>query len=266
MKKDKIKTFARPVPSATILPVRDGADGLEVFMVIRSKKSDFASGALVFPGGKVEKEDRSENLHRFCDRQACWEKDSLPLRIAAIRETFEESGILFARQKEEKTIISSDYLALLQDYRDLLNRKEITMVQFLETRNLIMACDYLVYFAHWITPEPLPVRFDTHFFLAPVPSDFKGNHDGAESVDSVWITPEKAINDADAGKYMLMFPTRMNLLKLGTKKKVSEAISAAKADNVATVMPVIKREKNGYFISIPENVGYSALYVRQKYS
>ena len=126
-------------------------------------------------------------------------------------------------------------------------------------------CDYLIYFAHWITPEPLPLRFDTHFFLAPVPSDFKGIHDGTESVVSVWITPEKAVNDADAGKYTLMFPTRMNLLKLGAKKKISEAIFAAKVDDVTTVMPVIKKEENGCFISIPENAGYPASYVRQKY-
>ena len=263
---DKMKIIAKPILSSTVIPVRNGSDGLEVFMVLRNPKSDFASGALVFPGGKVDKEDRSDELYKLCDQADPLEKDSLSIRVGAIRETFEESGMLFVREKVEKTMITADHLALLQDDRVRLNRKEITIAQFLETRGLIMACDYLAYFAHWITPEPLPMRFDTHFFLAPVPSGFTGTHDGEESVDSLWITPEKAVMDADAGKYTLMFPTKMNLLKLGEKKNVSEVILETKLHSVSTIMPVIERKKTGCFISIPENAGYLASYVRQKYS
>ncbi len=266
MNTDKMKTIVKPILSSTVIPVRNGSDGLEVFMLLRNPKSDFASGALVFPGGKVDKEDGSDKLYKLCDQADFLEKDSLSIRVGAIRETFEESGMLFVRQKGKKTMITADHLALLQDDRVLLNHKKITIAQFLESRGLIMACDYLTYFAHWITPEPLPMRFDTHFFLAPVPLGFTGTHDGEESVDSLWITPEKAVMDADAGKYTLMFPTRMNLLKLGEKKKVSEAILETKLHSVSTIMPVIERKKTGCFISIPENAGYLASYVRQKYS
>lgn len=266
MKTDEIKTITEPVLSSTVIPVRNGSEGIEVFMVLRNPKSDFASGALVFPGGKVDEGDNAEELYKLCDQTAPLEKNTLSIYVAAIRETFEESGILFAMQKEKKTMITADHLALLQDDRVLLNSKKITMAQFLKTRNLILACDYLTYFAHWITPEPLPLRFDTHFFLAPVPSDFIGMHDGAESVDSFWITPEKAVMDADAGKYTLMFPTKMNLLKLGVKKNVSEAIFTTKLHTVSTIMPIIERKKTGCFISIPENAGYLASDVKQKYS
>jgi len=265
MNTDKITTVVKPILSSTVIPVRDGSGGIEVFMVLRNPKSDFASGALVFPGGKVDKGDKVDELHKLCDQACPLEKYSLSIRVGGIRETFEESGMLFVRQKGKKTMITADHLALLQDDRVLLNRKEITIAQFLGTRGLTMACDYLTYFAHWITPEPLPVRFDTHFFLAPVPSGFTGMHDGAEAVDSFWITPEKAVKDADEGRYTLMFPTRMNLLKLGEKKNVSEAILAAKLHRVSTILPVIERKKTGCFICIPEDMGYSVSDVRQKY-
>ena len=251
-----MKTPSSPRPSATVILLRDRPAGLEMFMVLRHPKTNFAPGALVFPGGGLEKNDSSEILRKYSDGADSLNDDELCLYIAAIRETFEECGILLARPMGKKDIISADRLETLQKYRDLINNKKITLSEFLKTENLSLACDKLIPFARWITPENLPVRFETLFFLSEAPADHFGRHDGSESIDSFWITPEMAINSSDAGKYFIMFPTRMNILKLGETDNVKKAIANAKTSTFVTVTPVIENRKNGTFLCIPENAGY----------
>ena len=163
-----IKLFKRPfspLPSSTILLVRDGNDGLEVFMVVRHHKIDFASGALVFPGGKVDPQDGWPDMRTFCDGAEGLADESLSLRIAAIREVFEECGILLARKDGQNTLLNATQLKSLEIYRNALNKKEVDMQTFVSKENLRLACDQLHHFAHWVSPEMLPKRFDTHFYL-----------------------------------------------------------------------------------------------------
>ena len=245
-----------PTPSATLMLGRDGQNGIEVFMVLRNKKIDFAGGALVFPGGKVSSDDRLPEIFKRCDGGASLTESELSLRIAAIRETFEESGILLARCHETRAMLSGERVAKLFGYRTLISSGKITLKEFLETENLTLACDRLTMFAHWITPEFVPKRFDVTFFLAEVPENQSARHDGVESVDSVWITAGQAISDADSRKRLVVFPTRMNLLKLDKSRTVSDAIALAKSSGIVTVTPRIEERETGKVICIPKEAGY----------
>ena len=113
-------------------------------------------------------------------------------------------------------MVSSERIAALAPYRKALDSHEINLLDFLREEKLHLACDQLVHFAHWITPDNMPKRFDTHFFVALAPSGHIGVHDGHESVDSVWITPQNAINDRK--KWNVIFPTKLNLMKLDLQK------------------------------------------------
>lgn len=118
-----------PVPAATILLLRNGATGLEVFMIVRHHQIDFASGALVFPGGKVD--DGDGEVRSFCEGVDNLQYRSVSLMVGAIREAFEESGVLLARKRGETNIISGEKLTSLEHYRDQLNKGKISIAQFL---------------------------------------------------------------------------------------------------------------------------------------
>jgi 8-oxo-dGTP pyrophosphatase MutT (NUDIX family) len=243
------------VPAATILIVRDGASGLEVFMVRRHYQIDFMAGALVFPGGKVHAGDRDAALSEHLDGIGALSEEELALRTAAIREAFEESGILFAREKGKGEFIGAEHLARLDRYREPLERGEMTLAEMLRAEKLRLACGCLVPFAHWITPVNMPKRFDTHFFVAAAPEGHAGAHDGRESVDSVWINPDVTI--AERKKWNLVFPTKLNLMKLARFKTVADAIDGARANPPLTVTPWIEETPEGQRLRIREDAGYS---------
>ncbi|HVZ68539.1 MAG TPA: hypothetical protein VG891_03695 [Rhizomicrobium sp.] len=248
------KKVAPAVPAATILLLRDGPQGLEVFMVKRHHQIDFASGALVFPGGKVFEGDSHAALENLTDGVSDWTTDMRALGAAAIREVFEESGILLAREEGSKELVSAERAAALEHYRAPLDKREIELAAMLHKEKLRLACDQLTHFAHWITPEMMPKRFDTHFFIAAVPQGHLGRHDGRESVDSIWIRPQDAI--ADRKKWTVIFPTKLNLMKLAESKTVAEAIAAARARPPVPVLPWTEPGSDGMVLRIRDDAGY----------
>ncbi|MBU0991004.1 MAG: NUDIX hydrolase [Proteobacteria bacterium] len=245
-----------PILSATVILGRNGKDGLEVFMVKRNRQIEFASGALVFPGGKVDENDQAQGLRAYCDGQEGLTDRELCLCIAAIREAYEESGIFLARFRGKQEMVSGKDLQRLSVYRNQLAENKISMETFLKTEKLVLACNKLICFAHWITPLQMPKRFDTSFFLAETPNGHMGEHDGLESVDSVWITPEKAIEMADSGKLTMIFPTRMNMLKLGKDKTLEDAVLRARSEKIVTIMPRVEDRNGELMLCIPEDAGY----------
>jgi 8-oxo-dGTP pyrophosphatase MutT (NUDIX family) len=245
---------AVPVPAATILIVRDGAAGMEVFMVKRHHQIDFVAGALVFPGGKVHAGDREAALSGHMDGAEDWSPEMRAIGAAAIREAFEESGILFARDVTGE-FVSTARLAALEVWRERLEKNSASLLEMVQHEQLRLACDRLVRFAHWVTPEHMPKRFDTHFFLAAAPEGHAGAHDGRESVDSVWIAPEAAI--ADRKKWNVIFPTKLNLMKLAAAKTVDEATARARAAEPLTVMPWVEQTPEGPRLRIREDGGYA---------
>ena len=244
-----------PVPAATILMLRDGTAGLEVFMVVRHHQIDFASGALVFPGGKVAAGD--SHVRRRCTGVDDADDVALALQVGAIREAFEECGVLLAREAGKQDLVSAARLLQLQPYRDALVKNEVSISDFLHREDLVLACDLLQPFAHWVTPTMMPKRFDTWFYLARAPADHLAIHDGHESVDSVWINPAAALSGAQTGQYTVIFPTRLNIEMLGTSSSVDEAMTMARSRTIVPVLPWTEKRDTGVFLCIPAEAGYS---------
>jgi 8-oxo-dGTP pyrophosphatase MutT (NUDIX family) len=246
---------APAVPSATIMMLRQGPSGLEVFMVVRHHQIDFASGALVFPGGKADPQDFDEDLVPHLDG-ASEDVDMRAIQVSAIREAFEECGILLAREEGHSSLIGAERLLQLEEYRTTLHRGDVPLKTFVTEERLRLACDQLVHFAHWVTPTMLPKRFDTHFFLAAAPEDHLAVHDGHESVDSVWIRPADALEGARSGKYTIIFPTLRNIEKLAESATVDAAMEAARRSRIVRVLPWTERREDGNYLCIPPEAGY----------
>jgi 8-oxo-dGTP pyrophosphatase MutT (NUDIX family) len=164
-----------PRPASTILLLRDGVtqQEIEVFMMVRHYEIDFNSGALVFPGGSVDKGDREilESGDLFIGGEGL-DAGALSFRIAAIRETFEESGILLARAKGSGALVDAVSASAIEAaHRNDLTEGKTSFLKVLADCSLLLALDELIPYAHWITPEGMPKRFDTWFFLAAAPPD-----------------------------------------------------------------------------------------------
>ena len=252
-------TVARP--ASTILLLRDSAttlDGIEVFMMVRHREIEFSSGALVFPGGSVDAADR-EMLAKpelYGGSEGC-DAAALSFRIAAIRETFEESGILLARPRGSKALVSASEASRIADrHRAALSEAKITFPKILTDAGMVLALDLLVPYAHWVTPEGMPKRFDTWFFLAAAPPEQVGAHDGRESTDSLWLSPREALAGNESGRFKLPFPTTRNLIKLGKQRSVESALDDARGKPVVTVMPVMTSLNGGHQLRIPLEAGY----------
>ncbi len=251
-----MNAIATPRPAATVLLLRDGPPGtqggIEVFMQVRHQDMKFASGALVFPGGRVDPEDHALAANAaLSPATAGLDPLAGALRVAAIRETFEESGVLLARPRGGAALVSGARLRELSD-------KGHGFARMLADAALVLAADLLVHFAHWITPVHNPRRFDTHFFALAAPEDQLAAHDGTESVESMWIAPRDAVAGSEAGRVKLVFATLMNLQRLGRYGSVAEALQAAGRAQVVTVTPelVARGEGNIRQMRIPAEAGY----------
>jgi 8-oxo-dGTP pyrophosphatase MutT (NUDIX family) len=236
--------------------LRDGDEGMEVFMVVRHQQIDFASGALVFPGGKLAPGDYDPRVQKRCTGVEGLPPEQIALRVGAIREAFEECGVLLARAGGAS--ISQARLAELGErYRGALDRGEIGIADMLEREDLSLGCGELVPFAHWITPSFMHKRFDTYFYLAVAPPEQVALHDGREMVDSLWLRPADAVAQAAAGRRTIVPATLLNVEKLGLSATVAEALAAARAKPLVTVQPeVIAQGPEGMRLRIPADAGY----------
>jgi 8-oxo-dGTP pyrophosphatase MutT (NUDIX family) len=224
-------------------------------MVQRHHRVDFATGAMVFPGGKLEETDFDPALRARSPGLELSDAE-LALRAGAIRETFEEARVLLARRRGGRELLTgAEVLAIEARHRAALEAHEIRIGDLLAAEDLELACDLLVPFAHWITPEFMPKRFDTHFYLVAAPDDHVAVHDGHESVDSTWISPAEAVAAAEAGTRTIIFPTLQNVKKLGRAKSVAEAIAAARSAGIVTVLPRVVKTERGMRFCIPPEAG-----------
>jgi 8-oxo-dGTP pyrophosphatase MutT (NUDIX family) len=241
--------------AATAVILRDGAQGVEAFMVVRHRAIDFASGALVFPGGKVDAQDADAAWTELVPASIRGEQRAL--RVAAAREAFEEAGLVLARRGGQTLLAAEDARRLVDRYRKPLIRGELTFHALLRSEGLTLAGELMIPFAHWITPEGLPKRFDTHFFLVAAPVGQLGAHDGSESVEGLWIRPQQALQEAAVRTRTLVFATELNLKKLARHATVAEAVAATAATPIVTVMPkVIERTATTRTLKIPAEAGY----------
>lgn len=253
-----------PRPASTVLLLRDSAAGvagneIEVFMMVRHCQIDFSSGALVFPGGSVDAGDK-EIIARpeLYSGGEGLEEAELSFRIAAIRETFEESGILVARPRGSKALIDGRRAAEIEaDHRTALCEGKTSFRNVVAESGVSLALDELVPYAHWITPEGMSKRFDTWFFLAAAPPAQLGAHDGRESTNSIWVSPREALAGGESGRFKLPFPTTRNLIRLGKQPHVRAALEDVRGKPIVTVTPVMTRLTNGgRQLRIPAEAGY----------
>jgi 8-oxo-dGTP pyrophosphatase MutT (NUDIX family) len=211
--------IAIPRRAATVMLVRD--EPFEVLMVKRNAREPFAS-ALVFPGGVVEPEDYSESWLAHLVGDASFSPDERALRIAACREAWEEAAMLPAGRG------------------GLLSRDASTDQPFLETvirHGVQLALDDLVKFAHWITPEGLPKRFDTYFYICRTSGAATGQCDGRETVALEWVQPAAALAMAERGERALLLPTRENLKLLAQSGNCEAALNAARGRTIVPFTP-----------------------------
>ncbi len=262
--------------AATIMLVRDceseTGPALEVCMLQRHLDSDFVGGAYVFPGGKVDDEDRTPAAEEACalrsDAEASAmlgvESGGLAFWVAALRECFEEAGVLLAYQGVgpigEDTLVDahdSGTRRRLAALRVALNAGELRFLDACRGEGLRLATDRVHYFSHWITPEPAPKRYDTRFFVAALPPGQVPIHDDHETVDTVWVRPDDALARAEAGEFDLIFPTVKNLEAISRFATSAELLAAAAAvERVPTVLPRVVVDERGFRILLPGDPGY----------
>ena len=254
-----------PRPAATIVVVRDGPNGIEVLLSRRAERGDHNSGAWVFPGGIVEPGDAL--AHAACDglddgeasRRLGLERNGLDYYVAAIRECFEESGLLFARGDGDALVdLDGSDAARLSPWRLALHRCERSITEFCATERLRLAVDRLVYLSHWLTPLGRAKRFDTRFFIAAAPSAQTAAHDGTELVEQLWIVPEDAL--ARSASLRLLTPTQKTLETLARFANVAEAMAWATAPRaVALVMPRVANGSGGLRPVLPDEHAWAEL-------
>jgi len=202
--------------AATVMLVRDAPE-LEVFMLRRNPESVFAGGAYVFPGGAVDGDDRALGEDR-----RFW--------VAAVRETFEEAGVLLARSQHGMPFdASAEAMADLAAQRLRLLAGTTAFAAVLEAHHARVDLDALVPFARWITPSPSPRRFDTWFFAAAAPDGHAYEHDDNEAVASEWIRPVDALARARACDIELIYPTVRTLLVMARYRSAADFLADARA-------------------------------------
>jgi 8-oxo-dGTP pyrophosphatase MutT (NUDIX family) len=231
---------ATPRLAATVLLVRDRS-GLEVLMVERNEKTYFAS-ALVFPGGLVEADDSHEDWLELSSGHELMPLAERALRIAGFRELYEETGV-FLTGGPGGPVTPPEPLD--GGFRDLVARSGARL-----------DLDAMHPFAHWITPETSPKRYDTHFRLCGLDTASVAVSDGTETVSVEWLRPRDALAMGVAGERKLLFPTRLNLELLATASSVEAAIDAARLRAIITVTPQVERRQEGVFVTIPPDAGY----------
>lgn len=248
-----------------MLLVRDSDRGLEVFMEKRHIKSDFVGGAYVFPGGRVDPEDRIDATlccgldDAVASKRLGLDHGGLAFWVAAIRECFEEAGVLLAYDASGQ-LLALDPPAVAARFGDLRRKiydQEMRLTEMAEAEGLSLATDRIHYWSHWITPEGQPRRYDTRFFIAEAPANQTAAHDDWELVQSAWVTPEEALDRAARREWMIIFPTIKNLEQLARHETSQEAVAWAEAQRDFPVMqPRIFKVGDAIRVVLPGDPGY----------
>jgi len=239
----------QPRDAATVVVLRDGAGGVEVYLVKRSRMVDFMAGAHVFPGGRLDRDDSSASACALLSADTASLQDRLGeaipaihaagLFVAAVRETFEEAGLLLGR-------LAAGWGA------DDARRAVAGGAQFSTLMEHIDAAA-LVPWLRWVTPEVSPKRFDARFFLARAPGGQEPKVDGREATEGLWITPREALRRWDEGAMQLAPATAKSIELLVEYPTVAAALAAAATRTPPLSMPVVwnDRERGGAYISLP---------------
>ena len=227
-------------------------------MVLRHPQSKFVPDSYVFPGGCLECEDYSPDIENLCTgidlkkaqntlHDMSSPEKALGAWVAAIRETFEEVGLLMAYHYD-KTLVSLDSDDVVHKfglYRRKLQTGEITLKTILLNEGLTLAADRLHYFSHWITPELLALRYDVRFFVAEMPASQEAIHDGIELMRHVWITPQKILDDYNQREFNMVVPTLVTIEELARYRTIQEVIAYTETKEIDAILTVMVEEDRG---------------------
>ncbi|MGE4338475.1 MAG: MBL fold metallo-hydrolase [Pigmentiphaga sp.] len=258
-------------PAALVVPVRQGAHGIEVFMMQRTSRAAFVPGVHVFPGGSVDAADAQAEAGlqgQGCDIDDAVASARLGLPqgglgywIAALRECFEEAGLLLARRPGGEWLRTEDVgLERWHRARLDLHAGRVSLAGLCRDFGAELALDKLLYLSHWITPRGQNRRFDTRFFLAEVPPGQVSGHDGSETVASAWVDPARALEAFRRGEFPLVFATRTTLEYLSAFATVDELLSKVGAlRDIPPIMPRMARGSRGVQAVGPRDASYNEI-------
>jgi len=257
------ETPVEPRPAATIVLLRDGDAGSEVLLLRRNRKSGFVPGAYVFPGGRVDAADGAPELLERVDgltpRDAARrlehdgdEPPAIAYYLAALREAFEETGILVGHRPDGShppTAAESDEVDRV---RDELMEDRIAFAEALERMGCRVEGTAIEYLAHWITPTVEPRRYDTRFFAAVVPPGSEAIIDPREMTDALWLTPEAALARNDEGRLPMVFPTIKTLERLSRYDGTAATLEALAERRVPAILPRLVITPTGVGMELDE--------------
>jgi 8-oxo-dGTP pyrophosphatase MutT (NUDIX family) len=248
-----------PRQAATVLQLRDGAAGLEVYVQRRTKGMPFAGGMTAYLGGGVDQRDGDTAIAWAGPSPAQWaaafgcdERTARELVCAAVREAFEEAGVLLAGPAGGDGVVPDVSGDDWDAQRVALMRRELSLAQLLADRDLAVRSDLLRPFAHWITPPVEPRRYDTKFFAAALPAGQEARHVSGEADDVCWLTPSAALAEMRAGTRPMMPPTIHTLGQLEPFPDVAAALEGSPPEPLQPISPTFEETPDGKWAVLPD--------------
>ena len=244
--------------AATVVLLRDGPGGLEVFLLRRQSTMSFAAGMHVFPGGSVDPADRELSAERWVGPSIeLWASilsadPSLTraLVCAAVRETFEESGVLLAGPSADTVVADTTTQSWEEERLALLDRRQ-NLAGLLRSHDLVLRSDLLRAWAHWITPEIEELRYDTRFFVAALPDGQQARYVGGESDRARWLSPAAALTAYRDGELGMLPPTAFTLAELSAYSCVADVLAAGDARDIRPWLPQVVVDSDAARLLLP---------------
>lgn len=253
---------AEPRQAATVVLLRSAAGGVEAYMMRRKSTMAFAAGAYVFPGGSVDPRDAEGDIGWAGPSPAAWGRAfGVPadlgreLVCAAVRETFEESGVLLAGPEPDTVVADTRDEAWEADRQALIDHT-LSLAELLDRRGLVLRSDLLGAWAQWVTPEVEPRRFDTKFFVAVLPAGQRARDVGGEADQVAWLRPADALESARRREIYLMPPTATTLAEVDGLGDADAVLAAAPERVGAPRIPGFKLVDGVATFAMPEGVEY----------
>jgi 8-oxo-dGTP pyrophosphatase MutT (NUDIX family) len=248
-----------PRQAATVLLLRDGTAGLEVYLLRRTQGMPFAGGMTAYPGGGVDPRDGDTEIAwagpspvQWGTAFGCDERTARELVCAAVRETFEEAGVLLAGSPDGDQAVPDVSGADWEAQRQALLSRELSLAELLAGRGLALRSDLLRPFAHWITPPDEPRRYDTKFFVAALPAGQEARHVSTEADEAEWLTPATALAEFSAGMRPMLPPTTHTLGQLAPFPDVAAALAGSPPEPLHPISPTFEETPDGLWAVLPD--------------
>lgn len=257
--------------AATVILTRDGDQGMEIFLMRRHRAQSFMASAFVFPGGALDEDDADPDLTSSIAGLTAGEaaknlqevdvapQTAFSLYMAAIRETFEEAGVLLAYNQDGSPLQYPDERTAgrLSQARRAVHKKELSLKELAKQENIRFAFDLLTPFAHWMTPDIEKKRFDTRFFLARIPAGQIPLHDAVEMTESRWMTPSEALAAHRQREIRLMPPTLRSLEDISGFNDTASLVRSVQKKRIYPILPQARKINEALHLLLPHDPDYS---------